>query len=300
MIVESGIVATLLAPPVPSAWYGYGLSHPRRRVRWCDRCCSEIDERAGHGGPSCAAQAGDVHVRVRRLPAGEPRRQRLLRPVSRSHPERGRPGRTARCRGSDLRRRRAVDGPRAPLVGGVGGHLAAVLRGQGLRGRAGRGPHPGHLRRVPHDARGRVRGVRGEARARWSHRRQRRQPRPQALPVALGRCRRHPAGPARAAAPRRGDLAEGPRRRSELRVGLVQEPGQPGAPRPHRARRGRQQGPLRPSAEGPRPADGGAAVGGHHHGRRVHGRHPRRVGAGPRERHARRPPGPFPSSCPSG
>ena len=63
---------------------------------------------------------------------------------------------------------------------------------------------------------------------------------------------RHPAGPARAPPPRRGDLAQGPRRRGELRVGLVQEAGQPGAARPHRAGGDRQQGPLRPGPHGGR------------------------------------------------
>ena len=37
-------------------------------------------------------------------------------------------------------------------------------------------------------------------------------------------------------------------RRRLLRLGLVQAPGQPGAPRPHRAGHRRQQGPLRPGA----------------------------------------------------
>ena len=157
-------------------------------------------------------------------------------------PGRGRP---------DLRRRRPLDGPRAPVLGRAGGHVAAVLRRQGLRSGARRGPHPGHLRRVPHDAGGRVRRVRREARARRAHRRQRRQPRPQALPLAVGRRHRDPAGPARAAAPGRGGVAQGARRRRQLRVGLVQAARQPGAARPHRARGDRQQGPLRPRRQGP-------------------------------------------------
>ena len=85
------------------------------------------------------------------------------------------------------------------------------------------------------------------------HRRQRRQPRPQALPVAVGRRHRHPAGPPRPAAAGRGGLAEGARRGRQLRLGLVQEAGQPGAARPHRAGRHRQQGPVRPGASRARP-----------------------------------------------
>ena len=85
-----------------------------------------------------------------------------------------------------------------------------------------------------------------QARAGRAHRRQRRQPRAQAVPLAVGGRDRDPAGPARPAAARRGRLAEGPRGRRQLRVGLVQEAGQPGAARPHRAHRHRQQGSLRP------------------------------------------------------
>ena len=42
--------------------------------------------------------------------------------------------------------------------------------------------------------------------------------------------------------------------------------------------------------KGPARAEGGPPLGGHHHRRRVHGCHPRRVGAGPGERHPCRPP----------
>ena len=164
-------------------------------------------------------------------------------------PGRGRP---------DLRRRRPLDGPGPAVVGGAGGHLAAVLRRQGLRGRARRGPHPRHLRRVPHDARGRVRRVRREARGRRPHRGQRRQPRPQALPLAVRRRDRHPAGPPRPAPARRGDLAQGARRGRQLRLGLVQDAGQPRAARPHRARGDREQGPLRPCSQGSGPGRGRA------------------------------------------
>ena len=46
--------------------------------------------------------------------------------------------------------------------------------------------------------------------------------------------------------------------------------------------------------KGPVRAEGGPPLGGHHHRRRVHGRHPRRVGARPGERHPGRPPGAVP------
>ena len=137
--------------------------------------------------------------------------------------------------------------------------------------------------------------MRRQARAGRPHRRQRRQPRPQALPLAVGRRHRHPAGPPRPAAAGRGGVAQGPRRGRQLRLGLVQAAGQPGAARPHRAGGHRQQGPVRPRrCKRPSAGRAGLPVRGHHHGRRVHGRHPRRVGAGPGERHPGRAPGPVP------
>ena len=65
---------------------------------------------------------------------------------------------------------------------------------------------------------------------------------------------RRTTGPAAA---RRGHLGEGPGRRRLLRVGLVPAARQPGAARPDRAGRRRQQGPLRP--RGPADEAGEAA-----------------------------------------
>ena len=104
---------------------------------------------------------------------------------------------------------------------------------------------PGHLLRVPQPAARRVRRVQAGARAGWSHRRQRGQPRAPPLPLARRRRHRDPAG-ARAAAAGRGGVVEGPGRRRVVRLGHVPAPLQPGAARRHRAHRHRQQGPLRP------------------------------------------------------
>ena len=65
----------------------------------------------------------------------------------------------------------------ADALGGPGRHLAAVLRGQGLRGGPRPGPHPRHLPRLPPDAGGRLHRVRPGAGAGRAHRRQRGQPR---------------------------------------------------------------------------------------------------------------------------
>ena len=138
-------------------------------------------------------------------------------------------------------------GPGPPVVGGPRRHLAAVLRRQGLRGGSGRGSHPRHLRRVPHDARGRVRRVRRPSSSRAAASRST-WPTSAASPTA-----RLSADVIGILQDRLGLLLRGEviwrkarGRRRELRVGLVQEAGQPGAARPHRAGGDRQQGPLRP------------------------------------------------------
>ena len=81
------------------------------------------------------------------------------------------------------------------------------------------------------------------------------------------------------------DLAQGRGRGRQLRVGFVPQRGQPGAARHHRARRHREQGPLRSRevsrAERERR---GLPVAEHDRRRRVHGRHARRVGHPARER----------------
>ena len=82
----------------------------------------------------------------------------------------------------------------------------------------------------------------------------------------------------------------------ELRLGLVQEPANPVL----RDLTERWSSPARAASTGPLGPvrAGGPAVRGHHHGRRVHGRHPRRVGARPRERHRVGHPAPFPVELP--
>ena len=99
----------------------------------------------------------------------------------------------------------------------------------------------------------RVRRVRAQARTGRPHRGERREPRPQAVPQPRGRRHPHPAGRPEAAAARRGHLAQGRGRGRQLRVGLVPQRGEPGAARHDRARRDREQGPLRPRAEPRRP-----------------------------------------------
>ena len=99
----------------------------------------------------------------------------------------------------------------------------------------------------------------------------------------------------RSAPARRGHLAQGRGGQRQLRLGFVPQRLQPGAARPHRTHRHRRQGPVRPGrrrARIARPA--GLPVRELGQQRRVHGRHPRRVGHPPRERQAGRPPGPVP------
>ena len=79
----------------------------------------------------------------------------------------------------------------------------------------------------------RVRGVQARSGAGRSHRRERREPRASSVPLAVGRRNRHPAGP-RPAAPRRGDLVEGPGGRRHV-PGAHSEARQPGSARRHRA-----------------------------------------------------------------
>ncbi len=95
----------------------------------------------------------------------------------------------------------------------------------------------------------RLRPVLREAGARWPHRRERGQPGPQALPVAVpGRDRS--TRTARLPAAGRDHLAEEPCRRRILRLGHLPAAGQPGAPRRLRTDHRGLQGPVRP---GPRP-----------------------------------------------
>ena len=92
-----------------------------------------------------------------------------------------------------------------------------------------------------------------------------------------------------APAARRSDLAEGAGLGGLVRVGLVPEGDEPGVARPHRTRRHREQGSLRPRAvdgatQGTEPPVPVVA-----RTRAVHGRHHRRVGDGAGERAACQP-----------
>ena len=252
MIVESGIVATLLAPPVPSSWYGCRLSHPLRRVRWCDECCSRstrglaaVDPVAQRKRATSTSAFGvsrrenhDASGFYGRFPAP------TLSGDDRVEP----PGVVDQIYVGDARSMDRVRPSSVALVVTSPPYFA----GKAYEAELGEG----HIPATYVEYLTMLEDVFAECveklEAGRSHRGQRRQPRPQALPVAVGRRHRHPAGPARAPPARRGDLAQGPRRGSELRVGLVQEPGQPGAARPHRACGDRQQGPLRPSPQGAR------------------------------------------------
>ena len=190
---------------------------------------------------------------------------------------------------------RAMDanGAHRRRFGRPGGHLAALLRRQGLRGGARRGRHPRRLPRVPRDAPGRVRRVRPQARTGRADRGQRRQPGSQAVPVAVVRRHRHPRGP-RSAAAGRGHLAEGQERRRFVRLGQLPAPRQPRAARRHRAHHRRLQGPVRPGGRRQGPSA-------HRHAeRRVDDRrrlprvNARRLGVRPRERPPGQPPGAVP------
>ena len=277
----------------PRPGSGYRLSHPLRRVRWCDarstRGLATVDTRR-------AAQASDVHVRLRRVPAGEPRRQRLLRPVPGPHPQRRRhassrpawstrstsatPARWTACgprrwRWSSPRRRTSPARPTRPSSARATSRPPTSSTSRCSRTcspSASRSSRPG----------GRI-----------------------AVNVAnLGRkpYRSLSADVIGILQDRLGLLLRGEVIWRKARGagancawGSFKTAGQPGAARPHRAGGDRQQGPLRPRAARARSGvTEGLPVGGHHHRRRVHGRHPRRVGAGPGERHPRRPPGAVP------
>ena len=143
----------------------------------------------------------------------------------------------------------------------------------------------------------RVRRVRPQARARRAHRRQRGQPRSQALPVPVGRRDRHPPGRARPAAAGRDRLAEGPRPASSCAWGTYQRPANPVlrdlTERVVVASKGRFD------RAAPRSGARRGHPGGHldDHGR-VHGGHDRRLGDPERERHARGPSRPVPRRAP--
>ena len=108
---------------------------------------------------------------------------------------------------------------------------------------------PGLLHRVPGAAARRLRRVQARARAGRPHRRQRGQPRPQALPQPGRRRHDHPAGRPAPAAPRRDRVAEGRGGQRLVRLGLLPLGGQPGAARRDRARHRGQQGTLRAGAQ---------------------------------------------------
>ena len=278
MIVESGIVATLLAPPVPSSW----LSHPLRRVRWCD----EIDERAGRGGPETrsggerrprppsACPAGRTTTPAASTAASPPRS--LSGDDTVEPPGVGRPDLRGDARSMDRVR---------PVVGGAGGHLAA-------RTSPARPTRPSSARatsRPPTSSTSRCSRTCSPSASRSS--------RPGgriAVNVAnLGRkpYRSLSADVIGILQDRLGLLLRGEVIWRKARGagancawGSFKTPANPVlrdlTERVVIASKGR----FDRARPGPGAAERGPAVGGHHHRRRVHGRHPRRVGAGARER----------------
>ena len=116
-----------------------------------------------------------------------------------------------------------------------------------------------------------------EARAGRAHRRQRGQPRAQAVPQPLGRRDPHPRGRPRPAAARRADLAEGRGCQRLVRVGFVPQRGQSGVARHHRAGDRRQQGSLRSGPSVKERERRGLPHESTHHDRGLHGRDARRL-----------------------
>ena len=288
--------AVLAARPHAAVGSVARLSHPLPRVRRCD----EIDERVGRGGLQSAQRKRATSTSaLRRVPAREPRRQRLLRPVHRPHAERRRHRRAARAWStrstSATPARWTACGPSSvalvvtspPYFAGKAyeaelgeGHIPATYveyltmledvfaecvaklepGGRIAVNVANLGRKP--YRSLSADVIGILQDrlgllLRGEVV--WRKAR-----------GAGGNCAwgsfKQPANPVLR------DLTE--------RVVIASKG------RFDRARQG-------PGAR----AATGLPVRGHHHGRRVHGRHARRVGAGPRERHPGRPPGAVPGGA---
>ena len=206
----------------------------------------------------------------------------------------------APCRVDDRSsRRRPRHGRGRRQLGRARRHVAAVLRRQGVRGGARRGRRARLVPRVPRDAARRVRRVRAGARARRAHRGERRQPRPQAVPLAsppTSSASSRTTSACCCAARSSGGRAEGAA--GLLRVGLVPQRREPGPARRDRARRHREQGPLRPRHEPRRTRATRASRREHDPKRRVHGRDARRVGDPARERAPRRAPGAVPCRAP--
>ena len=143
------------------------------------------------GTDRVAAAPAHGHVQLRRRPAREPRRHRVLRALRGADALGRRRGRRAvRDRRAVRARRRPAHGRDRRRLGRARRHVTAVLRGQAVRGGARARRRAELVRRVPPAAHRRVRRVRAQARAGRAHRGQRREPRPQAVPQPRRRRRR--------------------------------------------------------------------------------------------------------------
>ena len=134
-------------------------------------------------------EARDCDVELRCRPAREPRRDRVLRALrgARRSPATTPSSRRTTIVEPFVARRRPAHGRDRRRLGRARRHVAAVLRGQAVRGGARARRHPELVRRVPPTAHRRVRRVRAQARTGRAHRGERRQPRAQAVPQPLGR-----------------------------------------------------------------------------------------------------------------
>ena len=245
-----------------------------------------------------AAEAGDVDVRVRRVPAREPRRQRLLRPLHRPRAER--PTTTVAAAGvvdeiyvGDARRMDRVRSGSVALVVTSPPYFA----GKAYEEELGEGHIPAtyveYLTMLEDVFAECVDKLEPGGRIAVNVANLGRKPYRSLSADVIGILQD------RLGLLLRGEVIwqQGPRRRRQLRVGLVQAAGQPGAARPHRAGGDRQQGPLRPGRQAGRAGRARAC-------RRVPPPRPTSswtppstVGAGARERHAGRPPGAVPGGA---
>ena len=217
-----------------------GLSHPLGRVR----TVAWAEHEPGLGSP---VNPGDPVTERRKTTATtafgvgrrKPRRIRFLRALHAPRNQHRRHGQH-RARGScaDPQPQQSRDRRGLPdEFRGARRHLSAVFRGQGIRTRRhGRSRYPqrcakrsGVLPRVSPDVARRLQGVRRGPRTRRTHRGQRRQSRPEALPLAERRRHLDPARRPRSAVAGRDHLAEGGGRHRFGRLGQLPQGHQPGA-----------------------------------------------------------------------
>ncbi len=122
---------------------------------------------------------------LRCLPSREPRRHTILRTLHRAGTVEFDRHREPQGHRRHLRRRRSAHGQSRRQLRCTRRHITAVLRRQGVRGRARRRARSRNVRGVPGDARRSLRRVRSKAGTRWTDRGQRREPGPQAVPLVV-------------------------------------------------------------------------------------------------------------------